>query len=422
MLLCAAFSATAPAEDPTSEPAVLLEVDARGTTGAVARMKRATKAQQKWIKETEYSKEHLKNLKGRFEIEDEVYDLMCTCLPSDPPSTFSTCYPREVKIESIGRFPGQPVSPDHPMLDAENLRRLLGAPEDLRMVEHSGYYWSAPDGRSSDEVLGTWGGDAGELFLKFAVWEDLSGQQLRPDQAKALILRFLRYDPRPYFYMHTDTIALAWAQDKVGATDWFDPTNPPPAMRASLLDVLVQPLALGSVLLQKIAKFPDLFGVRRQLLPMFVRALYEVLWDPEEKLNRKIRYYVLHSPGTRRESAWVEFDVGGSCLEEGRYPAFPPFSDGVSVFVHHPRAIEAHRNRTASILRSMTGGFLQVPAIQRELKIKGDEWRAAVEDEYGPLAGLPKYRVTVSPLMPSPKVGKNRIEKTPTTTGTKEPY
>ena len=65
---------------------------------------------------------------------------------------------------------------------------------------------------------------------------------------------------------------------------------------------------------------------------------------------------------------------------------------------------------------------MQVPAIQRELKIKGDEWRAAVEDEYGPLAGLPKYRVTVSPLMPSPKVGKNRIEKTPTTTGTKEPY
>ena len=37
------------------------------------------------------------------------------------------------------------------MLDAENLRRLW-APEDLRMVEHSGYYRSAPDGRSSDEI------------------------------------------------------------------------------------------------------------------------------------------------------------------------------------------------------------------------------------------------------------------------------
>ena len=216
--------------------------------------------------------------------------------------------------------------------------------------------------------------------------------------------------------MHTDTIALAWAQDR--GRDGL--TTRPTAAR----DARVAARRAGAAAGPRSAVAEDRVStssVRRQLLPMFVRALYEVLWDPEEKLNRKIRYYVLHSPGTRRESAWVEFDVGGSCLEEGRYPAFPPFSDGVSIFVHHPRAIEAHRNRTASILRSMTGGFLQVPAIQRELKIKGDEWRAAVEDEYGPLAGLPKYRVTVSPLMPSPKVGKNRIEKTPTT-GTKEPY
>eukprot|EP00941_MAST-03F_sp_MAST-3F-sp1_P002017 g2017.t1 len=377
---------------------VLLEVGSRGELSTVAQLSRTTKEQEEWIKETQYSKAHLKDIFGRFNIEDEDYRVACSCLPANPDSSFNRCYPREIKIEVLGRFPGRPTDPDHPILDVDNLRKLLGAPEDLRMVQVKDQYLSSPDGRSSDEVMGTWGGDAGELFLKVAVWEDLTGTKVLKYQLKKFILLFLRYNKRPYFYMHTDTIALAWVQKEAGLSDWFDPTNPPPALRPMLLKLLTKPEAIGSILFRKIALYPDLFNVRKGMVEMFYECLYEILWDPDEKLNRKIRYYVLHTPGARRESAYVEFDTSPSCQEEGRFPIFPPFSDGISMFVYHPKAIEQHRDLTASFLQSVTGGNLQPERVAEELKTKGKLWREVVEKELEPLAGLPHYRVTILPI------------------------
>ena len=43
----------------------------------------------------------------------------------------------------------------------------------MRNVDINKAHFSCVDGRASDEVMGTWGGDAGELMLGLAVYEEL---------------------------------------------------------------------------------------------------------------------------------------------------------------------------------------------------------------------------------------------------------
>ena len=71
------------------------------------------------------------------------------------------------------------------------------------------------------------------------------------------------------------------------------------------------------------------------------------MWDMENPLRRKIKYYILHTPkpgGTHVETAWVDMKVDEVCDDEERTFLFPPYSDGVSIYVNHPQAQQVSPN------------------------------------------------------------------------------
>ncbi len=51
-------------------------------------------------------------------------------------------------------------------------------------------------------------------------------------------------------------------------------------------------------------KYPEQFGIRREIVVMFINSFYKILWNKDDDLNRKIHLEVLS--GDHKESAFVE--------------------------------------------------------------------------------------------------------------------
>ena len=88
--------------------------------------------------------------------------------------------------------------------------------------------------------------------------------------------------------------------------------------------------------------------------------------------------------------------MGSRCLKENRIAMFPPFSEGISIFVHHAQALEIKRNQTATYVQSMMAGTGDFKDIAEKLQSKGKDWDEASKQASSEiLKGLPRYRVIV---------------------------
>ena len=70
------------------------------------------------------------DFQGRIVLQDELYDVTCTCRPANPPNVLESCNPTIIKIEFLGQFEGEDVDGNKPLLDAVNLRKLVGLESD----------------------------------------------------------------------------------------------------------------------------------------------------------------------------------------------------------------------------------------------------------------------------------------------------
>ena len=246
---------------------------------------------QRWLDEQEWASANLKGLEGRVLIDGEEYDPICTCTVP-PPEHSQDCYPRAVKITRKPDLPGN-LAPGRMVIDGLNLRKLVGDPADLRMVDTRKHYFSDIDGRSSEEALRVWGGEAGELLLALAVWDEMTldetGSPLRYTSVKRAVHDWVRFynapSKRKAFYIHTDTDAMAFVEQGVkdivdegadggsGASDNeagdpynIDITMPPPHLQDKVLERLLQPQGNGCPHLKQIMMRPAAYGIREELV------------------------------------------------------------------------------------------------------------------------------------------------------------
>ena len=127
---------------------------------------------QQWIDDSEFAATNLQALDSRIIIDDEEYKAECKChVP--PPRHAILCYPSQITITKQDDLPGT-LLPGRLVLDGSNLRLLIGDPATLKMVDVTKSAYHDIDGRSSEESIRIWGGEAGELLLALAVWDDLT--------------------------------------------------------------------------------------------------------------------------------------------------------------------------------------------------------------------------------------------------------
>ena len=236
------------------------------------------------------------------------------------------------------------------------------------------------DGRGEDAVLGTPGGDAGELLLALAAAEDVTGQPLSEGDIVALFDAYVESFGR--FYFHTDDHALRHLASELRRDPRFatvmgsaraggseDDANhalegealgelllrPPAELREPLLDHLLEPANVGCGHLRLLMTHAEDYGVRPELARSLGRVVFRLLWSEPELFD----FVVLH--GDHHEEAVLNVVLPDRVHAFTNVPAIPPHIAGHSVFVNHPQVSAFVRRQHAEFLRGQLASLHAVP-------------------------------------------------------------
>jgi hypothetical protein len=146
-------------------------------------------------------------VEGKMEINGVTYNAICDCnkeqeMATNPQTEAGPhCDPSKLKIkierEGIGA-------------SFEDIRNLVGNIEALHYVSVPETSFRCLDGRNTQPVLATPGGDAGEFILALSVYEDLlgGGRKLTQDNVDHFLAQYLRNMKPQKFYMCTDLMSI----------------------------------------------------------------------------------------------------------------------------------------------------------------------------------------------------------------------
>lgn len=215
------------------------------------------------------------------------------------------------------------------------------------------------DGRSDVGIIGTPGGNAGELLVLLAAMEATSEEPFTDPEIQAIFDRYL--DTFGCFYMHSDLNALHELPDAIQSQVATDPdertaaawntflTAPDPHLRVELLDLLSQPRTTGCGHLKLMLTDPEGYRVRRALTRGLMQAFYRALWRGED-----LAFVVLDGP--HDEQAVVNVTVTGDDIDiHTRIPTIAPRAFGSQVFINHPQAICFLRDHNVREAEQLTG-------------------------------------------------------------------
>jgi len=237
---------------------------------------------------------------------------------------------------------GQPLTID-------DVERHLGTPEQVRWVKTAALLLqgveSCVDGRDRHPVIGTLGGDAGEMLLGLATVEQLTERPFTPSEVDALLDAHLEAFGR--FYLHTDEHALMalgetlqsdprWAEhrDELDDIDGLMALllHPPRALERALIEHLTEPSHVGCGHLRLVLEHPSEYGVRPELTRALLRAFFRRRFAGDPRLD----YVVLH--GEHHEGAVLQIVLPHDVQPYTKVPAIAPMhASGTTLFVSHPQ-------------------------------------------------------------------------------------
>ena len=243
-------------------------------------------------------------------------------------------------------------------LQADDIVRHIGDPVALRWTKMAAFLMqsriSCVDGRDSQGVVGTPGGDAGEFLLALAAIESLTKSEFEIETVADLLDDYLETFGR--FYMHTDRhavehwiqairadpqVAAALPDAAAGGDEWVQWFRSPPVqVRDRLLRLLALPGTIGCGHLRLMILHPTAYELRPQLVVAFLSAYFRRLWAGASGLE----YVVLE--GAHAEQAVVNIVLEGEIWPFTRVPLIPP-AGAIQIFVNHPQVVAYLRRQVA---------------------------------------------------------------------------
>ncbi|MEZ4379711.1 MAG: rhodanese-like domain-containing protein [Nannocystaceae bacterium] len=268
---------------------------------------------------------------------------------------------RDASTFTDGVPEGGAPKPAEREITAAEIEAHIGDPAALRWVKVAAFLMhnrtSCVDGRDTQGIVGTPGGDAGEFLLGLASVEALTGEAIAAPTVTRLLAGYLETFGR--FYMHTDRHAfdrwiaalraepaLAGAlpadDDDIDAwRAWLG--RPPKEHRARVLELLAQPGHIGCGHLRLMTENAGVYGIRDGLVATFLRAFFEADWNGEVDLD----YVIL--VGDHAERAVLSVVLDQAIWPFTKVPLVPPAGD-LQIFVNHPQVVDYLRGQVAGFL------------------------------------------------------------------------
>ena len=165
--------------------------------------------------------------------------------------------------------------------------------------------------------------------------------------------------------------------------------SPPTAVRAALLEHMMQPAHIGCGHLRLAMLHPERYGIRPKLIEAFLRSFLSLRWQGHEDNEIAVL------PGGHAEGAVVNIVVEHEVDAFSKIPLVSPMAEGSQMFINHPQV--------SSFLRAQVTRFLARQGDRVTLGRGGEAELSAVLTELGDVqlghtltalaAGLPVYEV-----------------------------
>ncbi len=247
-----------------------------------------------------------------------------------------------------------PEARKHP-LSLEDIRTHVADRDRVRMTKAARLLLhgtqACVDGRDAHAIVGTPGGDAGELLLALSVAEQLGRAPFSAEAVERVFGDYL--DAFGHFYLHTDSEAASrWLEDAgLSADDTEDIEDaeallrePPEPARARLLETVAEPHHVGCGHLRLSLQHAEAYGVRPGLVRDVLVAYFERLWSGDDRLE----FVVLE--GDHAESAILRVEMGHPVHAYSNVPLVSPRVGDTEVFVVHPEVSAFIRGQNAAFL------------------------------------------------------------------------
>lgn len=307
---------------------------------------------------------------------------------------------REDRLHEVNEPPEAPAN-----VTVEDVRRHVGDRHTVRWIKLPALLVrglvSCVDGRDDSGVIGTPGGDAGEMLIGLRALEKTMHRDLGADEVSTLLLR--RLDVFGRFYMHTDMAASNDMIRTLRADARFDRAlanvretlewrsflaQPPAGVQAPLAEHLLQPAHIGCGHLRLALTEAAAYDLRPSLVTAMLRSFHEKRWAGAPELE------LVALAGGHTERAVLLVRMAGRLNTFSRIPLVSPAVYGAQVFVHHPRVTSYLRRQLAEFLALQTDicGVIDPEELHIEMERLGG---IQLGQTLGALAkGLPIFEVT----------------------------
>lgn len=208
------------------------------------------------------------------------------------------------------------------------------------------------DGRDDSGVVGTPGGDAGEMLLTCAAIETLTGKPFTRARLEGLFAHTL--DAFGAFYMHTDwdsldlmitsmrgdkrlDAALAHVTDPIAWRRFY--ASPPASVRDIVLEHVLMPAHVGCGHIKQMWTKGDDYGVRPGLVKDFLDLYHRAKWAGAAEIE------LAPLGGDHDEAAVLSVKLEGDIFPFSQIPLVAPACHGRQVFVSHPQVAAYYRHQ-----------------------------------------------------------------------------
>lgn len=293
------------------------------------------------------------------------------------------------------------------LLSEDEVRTHLSDPDNVRVVKLASLlsqgYASCVDGRDERNVVGTPGGNAGELLLSLAAFEQVTGHELSDAEIEETVRDY--FTAFGGFYLHTDAHAFDAYTAKLAADErvtrhtgnhtdplqWVNALRSPVAeIRPILLEHLASdPACIGCGHIRLMLQRGDEYSIRKPVVEAVLRTVYTMWWDEAPEVN------LTTLPGGHQEGAVVNVMVDDDVWDYSFIPVISPVCSGTQMFVNHPQFSRRLRESAAEFFARRVKGAKVAKLTQKladRMMDLGDEQLMCT---VGHLAkGLPIYQAT----------------------------
>ncbi|EGR32784.1 hypothetical protein IMG5_070660 [Ichthyophthirius multifiliis] len=288
------------------------------------------------------------HLTGKTTINQIEYETVCDCAEVnnsqilDPDS--ESCNPNKLKLQIDKQVEGG--------LQQEEIRDIIGDLHALKFVNPKEYHFMSLDGRNTDPCLSTLGGDAGEFILALFIYEGmLSKRQLDQESVDTFLKSYLQYIKQEKFYFATDDDAIFHLERETGITLNIETLrNPNENDKPELLKALIKAENQGDRHIKNLLKNSDLYSIRPEIIQMFIKAFFGILWNKQNPLKSKL--FLDSLIGQPQEQAFLEIKSNEICIDKHLSPLILPRkkinNEWKMAFVNHFDAAEQKRKQLAS--------------------------------------------------------------------------